>query len=102
MSNHVSVKLNKMLTDNDKVIIIFADKNNIISEFGKEKYSATITEGALNFIEEKDLRLFKSFTIDSNKFNKEIRKYLFGISSFPIMIIFEKGKPKFIIPLSFY
>lgn len=100
-NNIVSIQVNKILQKNRKVIIIFCNKKEIVKKNGKDSYSQSLINSLSIFLDKNEITQYKSFNIDSDKFNSEIRDFLYGISLFPFAIIFDNSSPKFIVPLDF-
>ena len=100
-NNIVSVQINKIIEDNKNTIIVFANKNNIVSDIGSIEYKNKLFLALNDFIDEDVINEYKIFNIDSEKFSSEIIDFLYGISMFPLAIIFDNGTPKFIVPLFF-
>ena len=94
-------KFNKFIEDNNKLILIIGNKLEFDELKEKNIFFSLLKKELQLFINPLDFKFYKKITIDNSKYKNDIIKYFKGIDTFPLIIVFEYQKPKYIIPLDF-
>jgi hypothetical protein len=98
--NLINNQIQKILNNNSYVIILFVDKETLLENLSLDDYKSNIKNVCADLLGE-EVKLYKIFNINSDKYKNEINSFLFGIDNFPLMLVFENKHLKFISPILF-